>query len=91
MQKYFRAIEILDAFSVLSILLFWLDALFIFFQKSKEAFFAYSWFLIWRHEKSPILEIGLRVVLATRHRHYGIENIALVKVVRLGLVRLGQV
>ena len=43
------------------------------------------------NEKSPELKLGLRVVLTAHHRPLGIENIALVKAVRLGLVRLGLV
>ena len=41
------------------------------------------------NEKSPKHKLELRVVLTALRRCYGIENIALVKVVRLGLVRLG--
>ena len=36
------------------------------------------------NEKSPLLKLGLRVVLTAPHRRWDIENIALVKAVRLG-------
>ena len=37
-----------------------------------------------RHEETPKLKLGLRVVLTARRRHLGIENLTLVKMVRFG-------